>query len=742
MLNRAFLKSLFFVMIFFTCVQVASADTSFTFSVSEGQGGSGNEFYHGRCVRVDVLLDTDGHDTGGADLEINYDNSRIAIVNDDCTTSATSIYPASQYDNYLNNHVTSNKITLGAYNNPGHPYNGNDSFAHFYFTVLDGSGDYDLDFEVTVGNTTDTNLAEYGSGNDILEHADSYTLHFADDNDTPYVNNENPASGTTNVQVISNILHRLNDDDAGIDFSSLTESLTGANWGITNYTAGSGQISHNCHTTNANRVPFCDTTLNPTNNLYYCENYTVDISVSDLGNPTVHTLNNYTYGFDTEPDNDSAEIYNKNPNDSAVGVSKDDNITFNIRDVANPGGYAGTGVDISTLQVTVSAPNWGTQTYTTASSELSANPISVNDYGNVYDYAIAIDPSDDFPENTVVTVTIDVDDYGCPTVNHKHDSYTFTTADTIGPVCKLFTPMPNVVNMGTSDNVMFHCIDSGVGVDINTISAIVDGIEYTSNGTNQFTYTGTPADYFITIDAVDDFPLEYALEVIVNAKDFSGNSSTQVSFGLATGVNGTCTTCQSCEKCKKCDDKKCDDKKNTETVVKYENCNALKDFIKKDSDVVDILKAGSSIANTQISNITLTKINEFDVSSDTNLSIVVRDDIVIFEGTATPNTKVTLLIESEPIIVTGLSDNDGKWRIEMANIFPNGMHKVSAVSLSRDDYIIKSKFLSDFEVVRHVKCPWVCLLIIIILTIVCIILFYKYRKMIKKYKNAHKIRKN
>ena len=742
MLNRIFLKSLFFVIIFFTCAQIASADTSFTFSVPEGQSGSGNEFYHGRCVRVDVLLDTDGHDTGGADLEINYDNSRIAIVNDDCSTAATTIYPASQYDNYPNNHVTSNKITLGAYNNPGHPYNGNDSFAHFYFTVLDGGGDYDLDFEFTVGNTTDTNLAEYGSGNDILEHADSYTLHFADDDNTPYVNNENPANGATDVQVVSNILHRLNDDDAGVDFSSLTESLTGANWGITNYTAGSGQISHNCHVTNANRVPYCDTTLNPTNNLYYCENYTVDISVSDLGNPTVHTLNNYNYSFDTESDNDSAEIYNKNPNDSAVGVSKDDNIIFNIRDVANPGGYAGTGVDISTLQVTVSAPNWGTQIYTTANSELSANPISVNDYGNVYDYAIAIDPSDDFPENTVVTVTIDVDDYGCPTVNHQHDSYTFTTADTIGPVCKLFTPTPNVVNMGTSDNVTFHCTDSGVGVDIDTVSAIVDGIEYTSSGTNQFTYTGTPADYFITIDAVDDFSLEYALEVIVNARDFSGNASTQVSFGLATGVNGTCTTCQSCEKCEKCDDKKCDDKKNTKTIIKYENCNALKDFIKKDSDVVDILKAGSSIANTQISNITLTKINEFDVSSDTNLSIIVQDDIIIFEGTATPNTKVTLLIESEPIIVTGLSDDDGKWRIEMANIFPNGIHKVSAVSLSRDDYIIKSKFLSDFEVTRHMKCPWFCVLIIIILAIVCIILFYKYRKMIKKYKKLRKIRKN
>ncbi len=738
-------KVLFMGVVFFMGVQIAMADTSFSFSVPEGQGASNNEFYHGRCVRVDVMLDTDGHATGGADLEINYDNSRIAIVSSDCSTSATTIYPDNQYDNYPNNHVTTNKITLGAYNNPGNTYTGGGRFAYFYFTVLDGAGDYDLDFEFTPGNTTDTNLAEAGTGNDILQHADSYTLHFADDNDTPYVNNENPANGATNVQVISNILHRLNDDDAGVNFSTLTESLTGANWGTTNYTASSGQISHSCHTTNANRVPYCDVTLNPTNNLYYCENYTIDISVSDLGNPTVHTLSHYTYSFDTEPDNDPAEVYNQNPNSGAVNVPAATNVNFNLRDLANPGGYAGTGVNISTLSVNVSAPGWGSQTYTTASPELTATPNSTNSYGNVYDYSITINPTSDFPENTVVTVTVDVDDYGCPNVNHQHTSYSFTTADTQGPVCTLFTPTPGVVNVGTADNITFHCTDSGVGVDINTVTAQVDGVVYTATGANQFTYSGTPADYFITVDPVSNFAMDHAWEVVVNARDFSNNATDQVAFGLASGVNGTCPvcppcqTCQTCEKCESCDDKK-------ETVTKYKECTVVNKIMGTNT-ITKWLPAKTKISRAQLDNISLNEINNVDihignqpvgnlataiVNGERQVLVTVNEDKVIFEGTSLPNVQVTLMIESEPIIVTGLADDSGHWKIETANIFTNGIHKVSAVTLSEDNYVVKTKELAKFRVFRT-KFSWWCWVIIAILLILLIGVYKKYRKYKNKY---------
>jgi hypothetical protein len=740
---KLLLKSLLMIGWLFVGVHSALAVTSFSFSVPEGQGGSGNEFYHGRCVRADVMLDTDGHNTGGADLEINYDNSRISIVNSDCSTPATTIYTGTQYDNYTNNHVTTNKITLGAYDNPGNSYNGNGRFAYFYFIVLDGAGNYDLDFEFTPGNTTDTNLAETGTGNDILEQADSYTLHFADDDDTPYVNNENPANGATNVSVVTNLLYRLNDDDAGVDFSSLTDVLTGANWGTTSYTAGSGQISHSCQTTNANRVPYCDVTLNPSHNLWYCEHYTQDISVSDLGNPTVHSLNNYIYSFDTEPDNDAPEVYNRNPGAGAVNIATGSNIEFNLHDLANPGGYAGTGVNISTLSVTISASGWGSQTYTTASAELTATPLATNDYGNVFDYAISIDPNTDFPENTTVTVVVDVDDYGCPTINHQQNTYTFTTADTQGPVCTLFTPTPNIVNMGTADDITFHCTDSGVGVDINTVSAIVDGIEYTAGGANTFSYTGTPADYFITVDPATDFSVDYALEVIVNARDFSGNGAQQVSFGLATGVNGSCPICNPCPVCEECEE--CDDcEEETEVITKYKECTVV-NKIMGGNVITKWLPAKSKVTAAQLDNIKLEEINDVDihignrsltdnlqtaiVGGEKQVLVTVTDEKVVFEGVSLPNVQVTLMIESDPIIVTGVADDNGRWRITTANIFTNGIHKVSAVTMSEDNYIIKTKPLGKFKVSRFRICPLWCCLIIALLIVLLLIVIYKYKRL-------------
>ncbi len=759
--------------IFLLNFQITNAVTSFSFSVPEGQGSGLNEFYHGRCVRADVMMDTDGHDTGGADLEINYNNSKIAIVNSDCSTLATTIYTDNKYDNYLNNHVTNNKITLGAYNNPGTSYNSSGRFAYFYFTVLDGAGDYDLDFEFTSGNTTDTNLAETGSGNDILEQADSYTLRFADDDDVPYLNNLNPTSGVTNVQVISNILYRLNDDDAGINFSTLAQSLTGANWGTTNYTAGSGQISHSCHTTNANRVPYCDTTLNPSNNLWYCEQYTVNTTISDLGNPIVHTLNNYTYTFDTEPDNDAPDLINLNPGEGAVNTSSSTDIVFDVRDIATPGSYPGTGVDITTLSVNVSAPGWGSQTYTTTSSEMTVTPTSVNDYGNVYIYNIKINPVVDFPENTLVTVTVDVDDYGCPSINHLYDQYIFTTSDKTSPVCDTFTPEKNKVDIGRGDNITFICRDEGVGIDIDSLSVVVDNILYESSGSNSFTFTGDSSEYFITINPNYDFEKDYAFEVVVNGADFSENYIEQISFGLATAIFEDCKDCKDCNECanskvecpvcnscegqindlkyeilkeeKKCGIEECEDVKcvQNDTTYKseYERLNI------EDKEL--FLNAAVSIPRVYLDSIKLEKINNIDIEkgNDSTLNwflqlfkknnnideviVHVSDDLISFKGRALPNTKVTLIINSKPIIISGLTNNEGEWEIEIKNIFENGIHTVSTVAVSKDEYITHTKELAKFSIERF---NW-CILVVILLILIIILLYRKYKKVKNMFKN-------
>jgi len=771
MYNRFQYKFFLIIIVFLFLLNFNYTDavTSFSFEVTEGQGMSDNEFYHGRCVRADIMLDTDNHDTGGADLEINYDNSRIKILNNDCNTTATKIYHESQYNNYVNNHVTSSKITLGSYNNSGNTYNGSGRYAYFYFEVLDGSGDYDLDFEFTPGDTTDTNLAELGSGNDILDEANSYKVHFADDDNVPYVTNLSPLDNSSDIQVISDIKFRLNDDGAGIDINTLNVSLSGTNWGATNYSASSAELSYNCHTTNANRVDYCDITINPNKNLYYCEEYKVDITVSDLGNPTVHTLNNYTYKFRSEIDDDAPTVYELNPQNNDVNVALDSNIKFNIHDIASSGGYPGTGVDISSLEIQVSSASLGTKFFNASSYQVTITPLNINDYGNVYDYNVSIDLNDDLPQNELITVKITAKDYGCSGANSLDYTYSFTSTDTIAPICDLFSPKKNTVDIDLDENIKFRCRDTGVGIDINSVNVVVDGIKYVANGLHTFSYSGNPSEYYINISPVNSFSKDYAFDVIINASDFSGNKINQISYGLATAVFEECENndeCPVCEICTDCQETVCKNDKNNEekkcehiecdkdTISKeecyaeieqktyYKNCSLFKDIDKK-----NFFGAITKIPRANLNAIDIVKINNIDVKvgnknplhwliklfkniNETDGVIVnVLDDTIFFEGSALPNSRVTLIINSEPLIVTGLANSEGKWKIEMQNILTNGVHTVSAVAVSEDDYIIHTKELVKFNVQRF---SWWCIIVIAILLITILALHRKYKRVKKK----------
>jgi len=713
--------------VFLAVPSVVQAATSFTFDIPQGQGGLNNEFYRGRCVRANVVLDTDGHNTGGADLVIDYDNTLVEIVQSNCSTAATSIYTGSQYNNYTNNIVSATQIKLGSYNNPGNSYNGTGTFAYFYFTVLSDSGNYDWDYDFTPGVTTDCNLAEYGTGNDILEQADDYTVSLLADADTPTVSDRDPDDGAVDVAANDNIEFRLNDGDAGVDISTLEVSVSGANWGTVNYTEVSAGVSYNCHTTNANRVDYCDVVINPANNFYYTEVMTVDITISDLGVPTVHTLSNHTYTFTVEDDNDAPSVYNRNPNNGQSGVSTVTNVNFNVRDLAVPGGYPGTGVDISTLSVTISAPAWGTFVYDSADLEMTVTVLGNNDYGNVYDYNISINPTTDFPENTLVSVSITVDDYGLPTINTLNTSYSFTTADTVAPECSLYTPERNSVSMAISDDITFHCTDDGTGVDIDSLSIIVDGVTYTRAGVHPFSYSGDSSDYFITINPDDDIDLYYALEVIINVSDLASNSMDQVSYGLAVGTTEPadcpiCETCPTCEECEECEE--CPEIDAEIITLPAEEIQRIGELICTSAKI--ILPSASGLESVSLSEI------NGQIVGDITVRIKIEGDEIIFEGEAEPNMMVAIMIKSDPLILMTTSDDEGKWQIRAANILPEGVHDVYAVSTKGGKEIVDEKWMGEFEIVRKQLIPWWFWIIVVILIIINIWQYRKWDKLRKQ----------
>ncbi len=523
--------AIFLSICFFTVNQVFAA--TMYLSIPEGQGTGSNEFYQGRCARADIMINTEGEDSGGADAYITYDSNYIQIVQSNCDDVAEVPYYGTIFDAYPSgdgNKVTSSQIIMGGYENAGNSFNGTGRMGYFYFKVLN-PGSTILDFDFTLGSTTDSNIAQLGTGNDILTTATDYTLSLAQDDDTPTISNRDPSSGDTNVRVNHDINFRLNDDDAGIDIYNTTVTLDSIN-----YTeSGTNTFADSCTDTNANRRPYCNVVVDPDLNLKYDTEYEVEVDTQDLGDPTVHSAT-FTYKFITEKDEDAPQIYNQVPSSNQTNVSTNSNITFRLKDIHDDNGYPGTGVDISSIKVTVTAPGWGTKEYTVASPELSYDDLADNDYGDPYKYSVSINPETDFPQNVEVSVRVQVDDEAGDT-NSLDTTYYFTTTDVSGPVCNQFDPQQSWTSVLLDDSVSFHCTDAETGVNIDSLKVQLNGISYTKSGTNTFTYAGDSSDYLITVNPSTDFLTQYAFEVVIDVWD-NNNNYARYAYGLAT--SGEC----------------------------------------------------------------------------------------------------------------------------------------------------------------------------------------------------------
>jgi hypothetical protein len=122
-------------------------------------------------------------------------------------------------------------------------------------------------------------------------------------------------------------------------------------------------------------------------------------------------------------------------------------------------------------------------------------------------------------------------------------SYSFTTVDSDAPTFSTFVPAQSAANVAADTNVSFHIVDSvgGAGVDINNTSVTVAGITYTS-ASPQFSYTGTSADYAITINPTSNFSGGQTVTVSINTQDLASTpntASTSYTFSIAS----TCSTC-------------------------------------------------------------------------------------------------------------------------------------------------------------------------------------------------------
>ena len=543
----------FFAVFLFANSVKAAPPPMFTLTAAEAQGVGTDEFYEGRCFRVNVNIHTNGSQTGGADAIIQYDNTNVTIVNNNCVTAATDVYSDGLYDVYpiTGNVVSATDISLSAYENPGNNYSNSALalYGHFYILVNDPDPAFDLVFDYTPGSTVDTNIAELGTGNDIIASVEDLSLVLPTDSGDPYFDSYNPLNGAIDIAVEAAISYNMKDDMSGVDESTRAATINQGSGAVAE------TVSSSCVTTNTNRVPQCSAIINPAGYFPYLQLISVYAEFCDLGDPTQHCTNT-TWSFTTEDDVDAPYVENENPADGDTGVVVDTDIVFRIKDYKNDAGVIpGLGVDIDTVVVVVDGI-----TYTLAGPNFFAVA------GSPENYQITIDPAVDFPENYLVTVSVDADDlHSAPANTMITHNYSFTTSDLDPPYIDNEAPAPDNVNVPAANNVVFQIHDTGTGVDLNNLFVEVAGTSYSLAGPNVFSVNtlSAPNDYEITIDPLVDFAAGQAILVKIEAQDLAApiNYMTDyyyvfgaegASAGACPACNSCCATCPSCPSTSSC----------------------------------------------------------------------------------------------------------------------------------------------------------------------------------------------
>jgi len=513
-------------------VQTVSAAAGQIFTMVTNGGGS--TFYVGRCFRVDFYVQTDSLDINSADLVVPYSSSVLQPhSNSSCTSVATDLETDGLFPSYpsAGNIIESDTLKLTGVDSGGSsPVNtgaapSNSLFAHIFFKVLAASGSSPLNFTFTLGSTTDTNMAEDGGdGSDVLDSVGNLTLALLADTDAPDIGSVSPAEDATGVSVTSNLSFVLTDTGAGIYSASYSGTLSGSALTLS---------INGCTTTDSNRVPSCNGSAD-LGTMNYNANYTLTITGGDLASTT--NTGSRVWQFTTEDDDDAPYVANQSPAANATGVSTGTTVVFRVKDYKdNAGVTAGLGVDLTTVQVTITGAGITTTTYTTADAEFGSS-------GTSEDYTITITPAADFPENTRVYINIAASDQHSPGNAMTAVQYSFLTADSQGPQISSISPAANATSVAADTNITFTVSDVGAGIDISNTTITVEGTAYGTSDA-EFTYTGDSSSYDITYNPASNFSGNQEVNVTIATQDLGSPTPNTESSTYSFVISGTCSTC-------------------------------------------------------------------------------------------------------------------------------------------------------------------------------------------------------
>jgi hypothetical protein len=498
-------------------------------------------FYVGRRFETEIKINTD-QATTAADIQVKYDACKLQVEDAYPGVAGVQIFPGSVFPSYPNigNVVMTTGcnglIKLTGFTADGSGVlqgGGTGVFGKIRFKIVDIDLAGSVADIVTTGFgsifTLDSNISDT-NGFDMLDGKTNGSFILREDinsvpdgDDKPFFDTFSPTNSGTGVALSSNIIFRANDNESGVDIATLSAQVTINGGAATTYNSSSSELASNCTNSNLDAVPACNITISPAVNFPYDSEICVSPTTRDLARKigslvdTSHTSAPLTYCFRTEFDLNKPFTTNNIPGKNSTGVSTNSGFTFNLGDNE-------TGVDISSLIVSIDGVNY---------------PYTYTGGGN--NYAITVNGLPSFNQNQTYTVRIRAKDKatqnGVATPNQLDETYTFKTADTNKPFVDTRFPAANSNLTNLCDSISFHVKDSGSGVDINNLRVIVSTTgEYTKSGVLQFTFSGTPNDYLITISAPSGcWPSNLPLAVGVFAKDADGNYLDADIYAISNG---------------------------------------------------------------------------------------------------------------------------------------------------------------------------------------------------------------
>jgi hypothetical protein len=354
-----------------------------------------------------------------------------------------------------------------------------------------------------------------------------WTFTTEDDDDAPYISNLSPSNGATGVAVNSNISFRIKDHKnqagvtagLGVDISTVSVTITPSGGSATTYTSASPQFSY---TGSSDDYTI---TINPSSDFNQNTVVTVEIDGADLHSPA-NTMSTQTSTF-TTTDSTAPIIGSYDPAQNATGVSPDTAVSFHITD-------GGAGVSISNTTVTINST-----AYTSASPYFSYT-------GSSSDYTVTVNPPGNFTGGSTVSVSISTQDQAS-TPNTANSSYSFTIQNTCS-TCSVDTEDPaRFTTSATLDNtISFHVKDTGAGINGNsiTVTLIGTGSAMPSNplimtGASAYMdFTGTSADYTVTITLPASISADKAYSILIEANDSDGRAMSPVGYTFMNLTSG------------------------------------------------------------------------------------------------------------------------------------------------------------------------------------------------------------